>query len=169
MASFTLNNTNAGTKQTLPTTINGTNSAILQWGAATGATTLRRIWITELEWGAADVPNASDCPIILDISKFTAAATATTLVPVPTDFGTGTSADAVALGTYTCNGTTAGTYTAATSVFSKPINQRASDKQWWRDKSTCPISPALNAGGLGVRCFSPNYASTMIVQASVEE
>lgn len=166
MSSFFINNTNAGTKQNLPTTINGTNSAILQAAALTGATTLRRIWWTEIEWGAADVPNATDCPIILDISKFTVAATATTLTPLATDGG---GSDAAALGTYTCNGTTAGTYTASSSVFSKPINQRASDKQWWRDKSTCPISIATTANGLGVRCYSPNYASTVIVQASVEE
>src|SRR5437660_10254100 len=99
MPSFTINNTNAGTKQNIPNGINGTNSAILQWGAVTGAATLRRIWLTEIEWGAADVPNATDCPIIMDISKYTAAATATALTPVPTDFGTGTSPDAVAQGT----------------------------------------------------------------------
>ncbi len=166
MASYTLNNTNAGTQQNIPTTINGTNSAILQAAAATGATLLRRIWWTEIEWGASGVPNATDCPIILDMSKFTAAATATSLTAILTDTGGG---DAAALGTYSCNGTTAGTYTASSSVFSKPINQRASDKQWWRDKATCPIIPAVNLAGLGVRCYSPNYAATMIVQASVEE
>jgi hypothetical protein len=166
MASYTINNTNAGTQQNIPTTINGTNSAILQAAAATGATTLRRIWWTEFEWGANNVPNATDCPIILDMSKFTAAATATSLTPVPTDTGGG---DAVALGTYTANGTTAGTYTASSSVFTKSINQRASDKQWWRDKATCPIIPAVNANGLGIRVYSTNYASTVLVQASVEE
>lgn len=166
MASYAINNTNAGSQQNIPSTINGTNSAVLQLGAVTGATTLRRIWLTEIEWGASNVPNATDCPIILDISKYSAAATATSLTPVLTDTG---GADAAALGTYSANGTTAGTYTASSSVFSKSINQRASDKQWWRDKATCPIAPAVNAVGYGARLYSPNYASTVIVQASVEE
>ena len=162
MASFTINNQNAGTPQALSSTF----KSILIAVAATGATTLRRIWFTECEWGATDVPNATDCPVMFDISTQTAVGTATTLTPIVTDQGGG---DAAALGTYTANATAEGTITASSSVFFKSINQRASDKQWWRDKATCPIVAAVNAKGFALRAKSPNYASTIGVQASVEE
>lgn len=162
MASFTINNQNAGSAQNLSSSY----KSILSIGAATGATTLRRVWITEVEWGATDVPNATDCPILFDISAQTAAGTATALTPILTDQGSG---DAAALAVYNANYSAEGTITAASSVFFKSINQRASDKQWWRDKATCPIIAAVNLKGFTMRAKSPNYASTVGVQASVEE
>jgi hypothetical protein len=162
MASFTINNLNAGSQQSLSSSY----KSIISIGAATGATTLRRVWITECEWGATDVPNATDCPILFSIDQQTAAGTATSLTPIATDQGGG---DAAALGTYLANYTAEGTITASTTVFFKSINQRASDKQWWRDKATCPIIAATNLKGWTMRAKSPNYASTIGVQASVEE
>ena len=163
MASFSINNLNAGSLQSITTTPGKT---LLAWWAATGATTLRRIWLTELEWGAHDVPNTTDCPLIVNIQRFTADGTGTALTPRLTDDGGG---DAAALGTYKANYSAEPTFTAAFNVFFKPINQRASDKQWWRDKATCPISAAVNLQGWGVRAYSPNYASTVGAQALVEE
>ena len=163
MASFTINNLNAGSLQAITTTPGKT---LLSWNAATGATTLRRGWLTELEWGAADVPNATDCPIIVNIMRQTAACTGPALTPRLTDDGGG---DAAALLTYTANYTAEPTFTVNTSVFGKSIHQRASDKQWWRDKASCPISAAVNLQGYGVRAYSPNYASTVIANAHVEE
>jgi hypothetical protein len=162
MASFLINNLNAGSQQNLAAAF----KTLLSWNAATGATTLRRVWLTECEWGATDVPNATDCPVILDISRMTAAGTGTTLTPTLSDDGGG---DAAALATYTANYTAEPTVTAATSKFFKSINQRASDKQWWRDKASCPISAAVNLQGYVIRVKSPNYASTYQAQASVEE
>lgn len=162
MASFTVNNQNAGSLQALTTTYK-TQLAIT---AATGATTLRRVWITEVEWGAFNVPNATDCMITFDISTQTAAGTSTALTPIVTDQGGG---DAAALATYAVNFTAEGTITASSSVFNKSINQRASDKQWWRDKATCPIIAAVNLKGFAMRALSTNYASTFGVQANVEE
>lgn len=164
MSSFTINNQNAGTPQSLAATY----KTLLMAGATTGATTLRRIWMTELEWGATDVPNATDCPVMLDVSLYTTAGTVTSLTPVKTDGGAA-GTDAAPLGTYNSNATAEPTYVANSSVFFKAINQRASDKQWWRDKATCPISPAVTINGWGVRVKSPNYASTYGIQASVEE
>jgi len=163
MASFILNNLNAGSLQAITTTPGKT---LVSWQAATGATTLRRNWLTECEWGAADVPNAADCPIIMNIQRMTAAGTATSLPARLSDDGGG---DAAALGTYFANYTAEGTFTAAFNAFVKSINQRASDKQWWRDKATCPISAAVNLQGFGARAYSPNYASTVIWQGQVEE
>src|SRR5258706_13397786 len=121
MASFTINNLNAGSLQAITTTPGKT---LLAWNAATGATTLRRGWLTELEWGAADVPNATDCPVIVNIMRMTAAGTGSALTARLTDDGGG---DAAALLTYTANYTAEPTFTASTSVFGKSINQRASD------------------------------------------
>jgi hypothetical protein len=163
MSSFTINNRNAGSLQSI-STVEG--KTLLSWNAATGATTLRRVWLTEIEWGANDVPNATDCNITLTIARITAAGTGSALTPRLTDDGGG---DAAALATYTANYTAEPTFTASTFVFAKPVNQRASDKQWWRDKATCPISAAVNLQGYGVRAYSPNYASTVIANAHVEE
>lgn len=165
MASYTINNQNAGSPQNM--TSSGYKT-LLTAGATTGATTLRRIWFTEIEWGATDVPNATDCPVLLDMSVYTTAGTMTSLTAIKTDGGLG-GPDAAALGTYQTNATGEPTYNASSSVFFKSINQRASDKQWWRDKATCPISPAVTVNGYGIRAKSPNYASTMGAQASVEE
>lgn len=163
MASYTINNQNFGSPQSLSSSY----KTLLSAQAATGATTLRRVWFTELEWGATDVPNAVDCPILLDMSNITAAGTSTTITAAAnTDQGGG---DAASLANYQANFSAEGTITAATSVFFKSINQRASDKQWWRDKATCPIIAAVNLKGFAIRAKSPNYASTMGAQASVEE
>lgn len=162
MASYAFNNSVGGSLVNLTT---ATYKTTIIAGCVTGATTLRRIWVTEFEWAANDVPNATDCMIATDISKFTAAGTSTSIVPPGSDG----LIDAAALGTYGVNASVEPTYSATTSVFFKNINQRASDKQWWRDKATCPISPAVTANGLGIRHKSTNYASTMIVNALVEE
>ena len=162
MASFTINNQNAGSLQNLTTTF----KTILAITAATGATTLRRVWIPEVEWGAFNVPNATDCMITFDISTQTAAGTSSALTPQVSDQGGG---DAAALATYAANFTAEGTITASSSVFNKSINQRASDKQWWRDFATCPIIAAVNLKGFAMRALSTNYASTFGAQASVQE
>jgi hypothetical protein len=162
MSSFTINNQNATPLQNLTTTF----KTILGITALTGATTLRRVWITEVAWGAFNVPNATDCMITFDISKQTTTGTSVVLTPQPTDVGGG---DAAALAVYGANHTAEPTITANTSIFNKSINQRASDKQWWRDKATCPITNAVTVNGLAMRALSTNYASTFGLQASVEE
>ena len=159
MASYNLNNS-----LNLLTLTSSYKTALVA-GAVTGATTLRRIWWTEIEWGATDVPNASDCPILLLMQKFTAAGTTTAATPGGTDG----LIDAAALGTYGLTASGEPTYTTPGYVFFKSINQRASDKQWWRDKATCPISPAVTANGIGAQAKSPNYASTFGFSANVEE
>jgi hypothetical protein len=162
MSSFTVNNQNAGTPQNLSSSY----KTILVGTAATGGTTLRRGWITETRFGANAVPNATDCQIEYDMSIQTAAGTATSLTPLVTDIGGG---DAAALLTWAANATAEGTITSSTSQFNKAINQRASDKQWWRDKATCPIIPAVNLKGIAFRALSPNYAAPVTWDANVEE
>src|SRR5690242_4439044 len=98
MALYELNNQNAGTPQALTSTYKTQLIAT----AATGATTLRRIWLMEWEFGPDAVPNATDCSIVYDLSEQTAAGTATSITPRSRDVGGG---DAAALGTYAANAT----------------------------------------------------------------
>lgn len=166
MAAFTLNNLNAGTPQSISTTAGAATSCIWSAGAATGATTLRRIWIMEWEIGATAVPNSTDCPIMWDISQQTAAGTATSIVPIPNDQGGG---DAAALGTYNVNYTAIGTITASTSIWHLALNQRASYRVQMRDEYHAIIVAATNLKGWTGRAWSPNYASTVNWRALVKE
>lgn len=162
MASYTINNQNAGTPQSLSSTA----KSILIVTAATGATTLRRGWIMEWEIGATDVPSATDCPIIWDISEQTAAGTATALTPRFNDLGGG---DAAALLTYATNATIEGTVTASSSAWFMGLNQRASYRVQMRDEYHSLIVPAVNVKGFAMRARSPNYASTVGWRALIKE
>jgi len=164
MALFAISNQLSGTPQATSTTY----KTQVQAYAATGATTLRRGWIWEFEIGATDVPNSTDCPINWDFSVSTTAGTGgTSTTPNPVDTGGG---DAAALLTYlTDHATTEPTYTANSSVFFIGLNQRASQRWQAKDKSSCLIVKAVNLAGIGGRCKSPNYASTVGMQWFIEE
>lgn len=166
MASYTLNNQNAGTPQNISTTVGAATGTILSAAAATGATTLRRVWIMEWEIGATAVPNSTDCPIMWDISEQTAAGTSTAITPRSNDVGGG---DAAALGTYAANYTAAGTVTASSSAWFLGLNQRASYRIQMRDEFSSLIVPAVNTKGFAFRAFSPNYAATVGWRALVRE
>lgn len=162
MAAYTINNQNAGTPQNLSSSY----KSILVVTAATGATTLRRGWLMEWEIGATDVPNATDCPIVWDISEQTAAGTATSLTPRVNDIGGG---DAAALLTYATNATIEGTVTASSSAWVLGLNQRASYRVQMRDEYHSLIVPAVNVKGFAMRAKSPNYASTVGWRALIKE
>lgn len=162
MPQYTISNQNAGSPQNLATAY----KSILIAKAATGATTLRRIWIMEWEIGATDVPNAADCPIVWDMSEQTADGTATALTPRVNDLGGG---DAAALGVYATNATAEGTVTASSQAWGLPLNQRASYRIQMRDEWAAPIVPAVNLKGFAMRAKSPNYASTVSWRALVRE
>lgn len=166
MSAFNLNNQNAGTPQNISTTVGAATGTILSMAAATGATTLRRIWLMEWEIGATDVPNSTDCPIMWDISEQTAAGTGTSITPRSNDVGGG---DAAALGTYAANYTAAGTVTASSSAWFLGLNQRASYRVWMRDEFHALISPAVNLKGWALRAYSPNYASKVGWRCLVKE
>lgn len=162
MATYTFSNQNAGTAQNLSTSY----KTILLATAATGATTLRRGWIMEWEIGAADVPNATDCPILWDMSEQTAAGTITSLTPRLNDLGGG---DAAALLVYGANATAEGTVTASSQGWGLPLNQRASYRIQMRDERNAMIVPAVNLKGWAMRAKSPNYASTVSWRALIQE
>jgi hypothetical protein len=162
MAQYAFNNQLGGTPQNLSSSY----KTILVVTAATGATTLRRGWIYEIEIGADSVPNSTDCPINWDISAQTAPGTATAITPQPVDQGGG---DAAALLTYAANATAEGTITANSSVFYMPLNQRASQRWIARDEKSAIIVAATNLKGWAMRAKSPNYASTVGWQAYITE
>ncbi len=157
MAIYGVNNTLAGTQQNQASTY----KTALAITALTGATTLRRAWIYEFEVGADGVPNSTDCPIMYNIQKGTAGtqANSTAVTPNPVDMGGG---DAAALISCYANFTTEPTYASATSsVFYLPLNQRASQKQIFRDQASSIVVPAVTLNGPAFTAKSPNYASTI--------
>jgi hypothetical protein len=142
MPAYTLNNQNAGTPQNIGTTVGAATGTILSAAAATGATTLRRIWLMEWEIGATGVPNSTDCPINVGHLRADGGGTSTAITPRANDVGGG---DAAALGTYAANYTAAGTVTASSSAWFIGLNQRASYRIQMRDEWSALIVPAVNA------------------------
>jgi hypothetical protein len=121
-----------------------------------------------MEWeiGATDVPNATDCPILWDISEQTAAGTGTALTPRNNDVGGG---DAAALLTYAANFTAEPTVTASSSAWFLGLNQRASYRVQMRDEYHALVVPAVNLKGFALRAKSPNYASTVGWRGLIKE
>lgn len=154
MALYSINNRLAGTQQALTTTFKTQMSLT----AATGAATLKRGWIYEWEVGADGAPNATDCAIVYDWSRQTAAGTSTSATPNPLD-----SADTAAGLVCTVNFTAEGTITAASSLMSVALNQRNSQRWIARDEKSALIIPATNLAGIAARALSPTYAATVVV------
>lgn len=154
MARYAVNNGLAGSQQNLSTAY----KSIVTITAATGATTLRRGWIDEIEVGADGTPNATDCQIVWDWSKQTAAGTITAATPVTTE-----NSDAAALLVYSVNATIEGTVTAASSLLTFPANQRGSQRWNAKDQASALIVPATNVAGVAGRAKSTTYASTVLM------
>lgn len=152
MALYSANNRLAGTQQALTTTFK------TQMSLTAATATLRRAWIYEWEVGADGAPNATDCAIVYDWSRQTAAGTSTSATPNPLD-----SADTAAGTVATVNFTAEGTITAASSLMSVALNQRNSQRWIARDEKSALIIPATNAAGIAARALSPTYASTVVV------
>lgn len=162
MATYSVNNTLAGSQQALSSSY----KTMVLVTAATGATTLRRGWVYEFEIGTDAVPNSTDCPVIYNVQVQTAAGTITAATPNSVDIG---GSDAAALLTYGVNATAEGTYTAASSVFYLPLNQRASQRWIARDPASCIIVPAVNLKGPAFTAKSPNYTGTVGWTVFVQE
>lgn len=162
MALYAFSNQLGGTPQNLSSSY----KTICLVTAATGATTLRRGWVYEMEIGADNIPNSTDCAISWDVSVQTAAGTTTSITPNSLDTGGG---DAAALLTYAANATAEGTITANSSLFYLGLNQRAAQRWIARDEKSALIVAAVNLKGLALRAKSTNYASTVGWQAYISE
>jgi hypothetical protein len=149
MANYGANNSPVSGQQALTTTF----KTLVVLTAASG-TALRRGRMYELDWGQSAAPNATDCDIVYDVSRQTAAGTVTAMTPNPLD-----PADAAALTVAGVNATVEGTVTANSSVWSKAVNQRNS-ASWQAAPGGELVWPATNLAGLACRALSPTYVGT---------
>jgi hypothetical protein len=153
MARYHVDNRLTATQQVLATTFK------TQVSLTAATATLCRGQIVELAYGADGAPNATDCQIVYDVSAQTAAGTpSSTVIPVkinPADVASRTIA--------AINYTAEGTITATSSVFSRSLNQRAS-QQWYANPGSEIVWPATNLAGFAVRALSPTYAANVLIE-----
>ena len=114
MAKYSVSSASAGTQQAMTTTY----KTLLGVTAATGATTLRRAWIYDVEFGADGTP--ADNVLAFKVDRQTSVGTGTAATAAPLDIG-----DAAALVVSTVNHTAEPTGIGSTLV-EVPINQRSS-------------------------------------------
>jgi hypothetical protein len=152
MARYHVDNRLSATQQVLSTTF----KTQLSLTAATA--TLCRGQIVELSYGADGAPNATDCQIVYDVSAQTAAGTPSTTV-TPTKHNP---ADVASRTVAAINYTAEGTITATSTVFTRSLNQRAS-QQWYANPGSELVWPATNLAGLAVRALSPTYAAAVLI------
>jgi hypothetical protein len=148
---YNLSQSAGGTQQSLTTTYK-TQVAIT---SATGATTLRRAWIYEAEFSADGAPADNVVTYILNRQN-TGLGTATTVTPAPLD-----TSDAASLITARANHTAEPTVIAATALYEKALNQRASFT-WYAAPNSELVVPAIDLTGIGLRAKSPAYTSTVM-------
>jgi hypothetical protein len=154
MAKYSVSSASAGTQQALTTTY----KTLISQTAATGATTLRRAWIYDVEFGADGTP--ADNVLVFKVDRQTTVGTATAATAAPLD-----PADAAALIVSNVNHTAEPTVTANTQLIEVPLNQRSSYRWVTIPGSGAElVVPATNVAGLGCRAKSPAYTSTGIAR-----
>ena len=151
MARYNLNNQLAGTAQALTTTY----KSIVAATAATATLTSAKVY--EIGIGQDGTLNATDCQVVWDLSRQTAAGTATAITPVALD-GSVRAAGTVGA----ANATAEGTITGASAVWDRSINQRGVWQWQAAEEGAMFIIPATNLAGLALRAKSPTYVSTAV-------
>lgn len=151
MSVFSTSNTLGGTQQALSTSY----KTLLALTAATA--TLTRGAVQEINFGTDGTP--ADNAVVYDVSRQTAAGTSTAVTPNPLDGGFRAAGTVGA-----ANFTAEGTITAASSVFSIGLNQRASFR-WVASPGSELIIPATNLAGFAMRAKSPAYTGTATMTA----
>lgn len=149
MANYSVSNTLAGSQQNL-----SSSYKTLVTITSSSATQARRGQIYDFTVGTDGTP--ADNALVFDISRQTAAATATSATPLALN-----PADAAFLGLSTVNATIEGTITSASSVWSAGINQRATYR-WVAAPGSEFVYPATTANGFALRAKSAAYTSTAI-------
>lgn len=153
MAYYSESNKLAGSQQNIAASPGKT---IISLTAATGAATLKRGWIYEMEMGADGAPNATDCAITYEAIRVTTVGTGTSTTPSALD-----TADTAAGLVCTSNLTVEPSL--GVSLLPIVLNQRNSQRWIARDEKSALIIPATNVNGIGVRAYSATYASTVVV------
>jgi hypothetical protein len=123
-----------------------------------GSTTLKRIKWYEIVFGAAALPNAIDCYIQVDISRFTTTTglAGTAFTPNPTD-----PADGPALAVSAINFTTDPVVTANSSLLNFGVNQRNTTRWIQNEEAKFLIIPATAQAGLALRVTSSTFGSSI--------
>jgi len=150
VAIYSESNKLAGAQQNLSASPGKT---LVNLTALTGAATLKRGWIYECEIGADGAPNATDCAITWEFMRNTSVGTGTAATPSPTD-PADTAAGLVATVNHTAEPT------LGVSLMAIALNQRNSQRWIARDEKSALIIPAVTVNGIGLRAYSPTYAST---------
>jgi hypothetical protein len=160
MALYSVSNTLAGSQQNLSSSY----KTLVALTAATGAATLKRGWIYEIEVGLDGLPNSTDCAVVWQWSRQTAAGTSTSATPNPLD-----PADTAAGLVASVNFTAEGTVTSASELLTLALNQRNSQRWIARDDRSALVIPATNLAGIAGRAKSSTYASTAVMSQHFEE
>jgi hypothetical protein len=159
MAKYAITNgstSSAGTQQATSTSYAGVLIGL------TGANSApRRIKVYDVLVGTNGTP--ADNFMEWDISRITAASTATSATPQPLD-----QADAASLTTTTVNSSTFGTITTNSNVFYVGVNQRASYR-WVAAPGGELVSPATSSAGFQLRTRSGAYTGTATGTLHFEE
>jgi hypothetical protein len=131
-------------------TVSGSYKSILSIAATSGS--LRRGKVYDLLIGTNGTP--ADNYLQWDISRMTAAGTATSVTPQALD-----PADVAALGSANNNYTAEPTITASSSLLNVGVNQRASYR-WVAAPGSELVFPATAANGLALRTLSGGYTGS---------
>lgn len=153
MAKYAFNNLLGGTQQNLSSSFKTINYIV----ATTGATTLRRGYVDEFNFGQDGAPNSTNCTVVWSVDRTTADGTGTAAQAIPVD-----NQDAAALLTYKANYTAEPTVTANTTLLGIAMNQQ--DKFRWKvfDQKDMLIIPATNLAGIVTRAKSATFAATVV-------
>ena len=156
MAEYTVTNSLGGVQQPITTSY----KTIIALTAQTASLSSFRIY--ELIFGTNGAP--ADNYIEWDISRQTAAGTATTVTPNPVN-PYDASADTLAA----ANATAEGTITVASSIFYLGLNQRASFRWAEANPARMLIAPPVNLAGLAIRARSGAYTGTVTLTVKFME
>jgi hypothetical protein len=153
MAKYSVSSASAGTQQAMTTTY----KTLLSLTALTGAATLRRGYIYDIEFGADGTP--ADNVLTFKVDRQTTVGTGTAATPAPLD-----AADAAAALVATVNHT-AEPGTVNNTLIEIPVNQRSSYRWVTLPGSGAElVVPATTVNGIGCRAKSPAYVLTGIAR-----
>jgi hypothetical protein len=156
MARYYVDNRFAGTQQNI------TTAAKSITGVWSVTATLRRGRCVAVHVGADGAPNATDCQIVYQVQRQTAAGTATAATPNPRF-----PADQASQMTSQVNNTVEGTYSLI--QWARALNQRNSMQWAAQDVDAMILWPATNLAGLVATALSPTYASPVLVGFEYED
>jgi hypothetical protein len=153
MSKYSSSNVMGGTQQAISTAF----KTLEALSAETTTLGVTRGWLYDVMFGTDGTP--ADHSITYDISRITAAGTATAVVPVALDPG-----DIAGRATADVNATIEGTITAASMLITMAMNVRASYR-WVAAPGGELVWPATDENGLAMRAKSPGYTGTAVVTA----